>query len=125
MGFCYAFVHVVLNMHCDYCTCTCIYMYTYFSTVGSQLSELWLSIKENLDVTTFSAAVGKDVPVTRVLQQKKEKLLYMYERLFPNATTPFSSSTGFRSQFTMSKLSEVAHAVVHCITVRQIKRRGK
>ena len=36
----------------------------------------------------------KDVPVTGVLLQEKAKLLY--ERLFPDATTPFSASMGFR-----------------------------
>ena len=39
----------------------------------------------------------KDVPVTGVLLQEKAKLLY--ERLYPDATTPFSASTGFRSRF--------------------------
>ena len=39
----------------------------------------------------------KDVPVTSVLLQEKAKLLY--ERLYPDATTPFSASTGFRSRF--------------------------
>ena len=35
----------------------------------------------------------KDILVTRVLLQEKAKLLY--EQLFPDATTPFSASTGF------------------------------
>ena len=46
----------------------------------------------------------KDVPVTGVLLQEKANLLY--ERLFPDATTPFSASTGFRSRFTTSELAE-------------------
>ena len=39
----------------------------------------------------------KDVPVTGVLLQEKAKLLY--QRLYPNATTPFLASTGFRTRF--------------------------
>ena len=46
----------------------------------------------------------KYVAVTGVLLQEKAKLLY--ERLFPDATTPFSASTGFRSRFTTSELAE-------------------
>ena len=66
----------------------------------------------------------KDVLVTGVLLQEKAKLLY--ERLFPDATTLFSASTGFRSRFTMSEqLSEAVNAVVHCITMWQVKRQGK
>ena len=57
-------------------------------------------LSERLDVAMFSAAAGKDVPVTGVLLQEKAKLLY--ERLFPHATTPFSASTGFKSRFTTS-----------------------
>ena len=52
----------------------------------------------------FSAAAGKDVLVAGVLLQEKTTLLY--ERLFPDATMPFSSSTGFRSQFTTSQPAE-------------------
>ena len=37
-------------------------------------------LSERLDIAMFSAAAGKDVPVTRVLLQEKAKLLY--ERLF-------------------------------------------
>ena len=51
-------------------------------------------LSESLDVAMFSAAAGKDVRLTGVLLQEKAKLLY--ERLFPDATTPFSASTGFR-----------------------------
>ena len=51
----------------------------------------------------FSAAAGKDFAVTEVLLQEKAKLLY--ERL-PNATMPFSASTGLGSQFTMCELAE-------------------
>ena len=66
----------------------------------------------------------KDVAVTGDLLLEIAKLLY--ERLFPNATTPFSSSTGLGSRFTTCELaSEAANAVVHCITAWQIKRRGK
>ena len=64
---------------------------------NSQLSEL-------LDKASFSAAEAKDVPVTGVLLQEKAKLLY--ERLFPNATTHFSSSMGFRSGFITSEPAE-------------------
>ena len=39
----------------------------------------------------------KDVLVTGVLLQEKTKLLY--QRLYPDATTPFSVRTGFRSRF--------------------------
>ena len=49
----------------------------------------------------------KDVPVTGVLLQEKAKLLY--ERLFPDATTPFSASMEFRSRFTTSELAERSH----------------
>ena len=65
--------------------------------LNSQLSE-------SLDVAMFSAAAEKDVLVAGVLLQEKAKLLY--ERLFPDATTPFSASTGFRSRFTTSELAE-------------------
>ena len=54
------------------------------------------------DVTMFLAAAGKDAAVTAVLLQGKAKLLY--EQLFPNATTPFSSCTGLGSQFTTSNI---------------------
>ena len=45
----------------------------------------------------------KDIAAIGVLLQEKAKLLY--EQLFPNATTPFSSSTGFGSWFTTSELA--------------------
>ena len=47
----------------------------------------------------------KDILVIGVLLQEKTKLL-LYEQLFPDATTPFSTSMVFRSQFTMSELAE-------------------
>ena len=71
-----------------------------------------------------SAAAGKDVLVAGVLLQEKAKLLY--ERLFPNATAPFQPVRNLVHDLQrLSKLSEAANTVVHCITVWQIKRQGK
>ena len=61
----------------------------------------------------FSAAAGKDVVVTGVLLQEKGKP--PYERLFPDATTSFSASTGLGSQFTMCDLAE--QSCEHCSTL--------
>ena len=63
-----------------------------------------IHIRTLAHVTLFSAAVGKDVAVTAVLLQEKAKLLY--EQLFLNTTTPFSSSTTLGSRFTTFELAE-------------------
>ena len=51
-------------------------------------SDFWTSA----DVAMFSEPVWKGVAVTAVLLQEKAKQLY--ERLFPNATAPFSIQYG-------------------------------
>ena len=61
----------------------------------------------------------KDAPVTGVLLQEKAKLLY--ERLFPDATTPFSASTG--SRFTTSEITIYnvrASWAKHCTTANAV-----
>ena len=56
-------------------------------TVGSRLFELRLFISERLDVAMFLAVAGKRRSSHWSSATGKAKLLY--ERLFPNATTPF------------------------------------
>ena len=51
----------------------------------------------------------KDVPVTGVLLQEKARLLY--EWLYPDTTTPFVASIGFRSRF-------IKRHNLHCISIQ-------
>ena len=88
------------------CTCTSILWPLYYS----RFPIIRIPIIRILDYPNswaspcFRQQREKDVLVTGVLLQEKAKLLY--ERLFPDATTPFSASTGFRSRFTTSELAE-------------------
>ena len=77
-------------------------------TVGLRLSELQLSVYQNTwrsaHVTLFLAQAGKrrrDHWSSATGESKAAMRM-----TFPNPTTPFSSSTGFRSWFTTSELAE-------------------
>ena len=76
-------------------------------TIGSRLSECWLSefsIIQTLGCRHVFSSRRKKTLVTGVLLQEIAKLLY--KQLSPDATTPFSASTGVRSRFTTSELAE-------------------
>ena len=79
------------------------YMYRGFSIIRTPIIRIQ-TLGRWLTSPCFQQQWEKDVAVTGVLLREKAKLLY--ERLFPNATTPFSSSTGLGSRFTTSELVE-------------------
>ena len=93
----------------------------------SKFLIIWIQIIQILDYSNawmspcFQRQQENDILVTQVLLQEKAKLLY--EWLCPDATMPFSASTGFRSWFTTSELAEWSRK--HCSTVWQTKRWGK
>ena len=77
-----------------------------------KVKAMKLGSHEKLDEglnTWFWQQWEKDVLVTRVLLQKKAKLLYQW--LYPDATTHFSVSTGFRSWF-------MKRHNLHCIYIQ-------
>ena len=78
-------------------------MYSGFSIIRTTIIRIQTH-GHRLTSPCFWQQREKDVAVTGVLLQEKAKLLY--EQLFPNATIPFSSSTGLGSRFTMSELAE-------------------
>ena len=72
----------------------------------------------------FSAAGGK-IHTGHWSSAMGESKKLLYEQLFPHATSLFQSVRELDHDIQrLSWLSEAANAVVHCITVWQIKRRG-
>ena len=83
-----------------------VYQYSGFLIIWTPIIRIQI-LAHWLTSPCFRQQWKKDVAVTAVLLREKAKLLY--ERFLPNATMPFSSSTGLGSRFTTSELAEWNH----------------
>ena len=98
------------------------------STVGSRLSEPWLSVSEHLDVSSRRHVFGTSRKKTlRSLEFCYSRKQSCCTNDFPECYNAFFHAVQDLDHDLQhpSLLSKAMNAVVHCITAWQIKRRGK